>query len=52
MARAQTENARFKDMYDLEYFDFANYNLIVDSSYNSSEEIAKIVMEEAKSFII
>lgn len=50
MARAQTENARFKDMYDLEYFDFANYNLIVDSSYNSSEEIAKIVMEEAKKF--
>lgn len=49
-ARAQTENIRFKDMYDLEYFNFSNYNLIVDSSYNSSEEIAKIVMDEAKKF--
>lgn len=49
-ARAQTENIRFKDMYDLEYFDFSNYNLIVDSTYNTSEEIAKVVMDEAKKF--
>lgn len=48
--RAETENIRFKDMYDLEYFDFSNYNLIVDSTYNTSEEIAKVVIDEAKKF--
>ncbi len=37
-------------MYGLEYFNFKNYNLIVDSSYNSPEEIAHLIMEEAEKF--
>lgn len=49
-ARAETENERFKEMYGLEYFNFKNYNLIVDSSYNSPEEIAHLIMEEAEKF--
>lgn len=49
-ARAETENERFKEMYGLEYFDFKNYNLIIDSSYNGPEEIADIIMEEAEKF--
>lgn len=46
-ARAETENERFKDMYGLEYFNFGNYNLIIDSSYSDPVEIADIIMEEA-----
>lgn len=49
-ARAETENLRFKQMYQLEYFNFSNYNLIVDSTFNSSEEIAKIIVDEGKKF--
>ncbi len=49
-ARAETEDVRFREMYDLEYFNFNNYNLVIDSTYNSPEEIAKIIIEEAKKF--
>ena len=48
--RAKTENVRFKDMYNLECFDFNNYNLVIDSTYNKPEEIARVVIEEAKKF--
>jgi cytidylate kinase len=47
-ARAETENKRYKDMYDLEYFNFANYNLVIDSTYCSPEIAASIIMEESK----
>ena len=49
-ARAKTEVVRFKEMYQLEYVNFSNYNLIIDSTYNTPEEIAEIAMDEAKKF--
>ncbi|NMB44394.1 MAG: dephospho-CoA kinase [Clostridiales bacterium] len=49
-ARAETENIRFKEMYDLEYFNFKNYNLVIDSTYNKPEDIANVIIEEAKKF--
>lgn len=48
--RAETEDKRYQDMYKLNYFNFANYNLVIDSTYNTPEKIASIIMEEAKSF--
>lgn len=48
--RAQTENMRYKDMYNLEYFNFSNYNLVVESTYSSTELIASIIMKEAKEY--
>lgn len=49
-ARAATEDKRYQDMYQLSYFDFTNYNLVIDSTFNTPEKIASIIMEEAKSF--
>ena len=49
-ARAETENKRYKDMYNLNYFDFNNYDLVIDSTYCTSEKIASIIMEEAKKY--
>lgn len=49
-ARAETENKRFQDMYGLEYFDFSNYNLVIDSSYNQPEDIGEVIIEEARKF--
>lgn len=49
-ARAQTETKRYKDMYNLDYFNFNNYNLVIDSTYCTSEKIASIIMEEAKKY--
>lgn len=49
-ARAETENKRYKDMYNLNYFDFNNYNLVIDSTCCTSEKIASVIMEEAKKY--
>jgi cytidylate kinase len=48
--RAKTESIRYKDIYNLNYMDFSNYNLIIDSTYCDPDTIAEIVMEEAKEF--
>lgn len=49
-ARAATEDERYKEMYKLEYFNYLNYNLIIDSTYCTPERIASVIMKEAKDF--
>lgn len=49
-ARAATEDKRYQDMYQLSYFDFTNYNLVIDSTFNRPEKIASLIMEEAGRF--
>jgi len=46
-ARAATEDKRYKDIYNLEYFNFSNYNLVIDSTFCTPEKIASIIMSEA-----
>lgn len=48
--RAKTEKIRYKDIYNLNYMDFSNYNLIIDATYCYPDIIADIVMEEAKEY--
>lgn len=49
-ARAETEDKRYKDMYNLDYFNFSNYNLVIDSTCCTPEKISSIIMKEAKNF--
>jgi len=46
-ARAATEDKRYKEIYNLEYFNFSNYNLVIDSTCCTPEKIASIIMSEA-----
>jgi len=48
--RAATECVRYKDIYNLNYMDFNNYDLIIDSTYNTPEKIAEIILREAKAY--
>ncbi|MDF2484285.1 MAG: hypothetical protein K0R46_453 [Herbinix sp.] len=48
--RAATEKVRYKDIYNLNYMDFTNYNLIIDSTYCTQDKIAEIVLKEAKAY--
>lgn len=48
--RAQTEDVRYKDIYGLEYFNFNNYNLILDSTYCTPDALAKLLMAEAAAY--
>lgn len=48
--RANTEKIRYKDIYNLNYMDFSNYNLIIDGTYCDPDTIADIIMEQAKEY--
>ena len=48
--RAATEMVRYKDIYNLNYMDFSNYNLIIDSTYCTPDRIAEIVLREARAY--
>jgi len=48
--RAATERIRYKDIYNLNYMDFSNYNLIIDSTYCTPDKIAEIIVKEAKKY--
>lgn len=46
--RAATEDRRYRDIYGIEYFNYSNYNLVLDSSNCTPEILARILVEEAK----
>jgi cytidylate kinase len=48
--RAATEMVRYKDIYNLNYMDFSNYNLIIDSTYCTPDKIVEIILKEAKAY--
>ena len=45
--RAATEDRRYKEIYGIEYFNYANYNLVLDSSDCAPNVLAKILVQEA-----
>lgn len=50
--RAATEKVRYKEIYNLDYMDFSNYNLVIDSTYCLPDKIAEIILQEAKKYEI
>lgn len=48
--RAATERVRYKDIYNLNYMDFSNYNLIIDSTDCTPDKITEIIVKEANEF--
>jgi cytidylate kinase len=48
--RAATERVRYKNIYNLNYMDFSNYNLVIDSTYCPPDKIVEIILKEAKEF--
>lgn len=45
--RAQNEDRRYEELYGIHYFDFNNYNLILDSSFAPPELVSQVVFSEA-----
>lgn len=48
--RAATEKVRYKEIYNLNYMDFSNYDLIIDSTYCLPDKIAEVILAEAKAY--
>ena len=45
IARSREEQSRFMSMYGVDYYDFKNHNLIVDSTHRTPEEIEGIIWD-------
>ena len=48
--RSKLENRRFIDIYNVDYFDYNNYNLILDSTYVTADELAEIAYEKFQNY--
>ena len=50
LERAKTEDKRYKDIYGIDYFNYGNYNLVLDSSDCEPELLAKLLIDEANKY--
>ncbi|MBE5968093.1 MAG: hypothetical protein E7255_14220 [Lachnospiraceae bacterium] len=48
--RAATERVRYQEIYQVNYMDYSNYNLVIDSTYCTPDRIAEIILQEAKEY--
>lgn len=49
--RSTVEQARFKQIYGVDYYDFNNYDLIVDTTARTPEQIIDIIMNAYDSYV-
>ncbi len=49
--RANTEDMRYKNLYQINYFDFNNYNLVLDSTNCTPEFLAERILAEHDAFV-
>ena len=43
--RSRIERARFQELYGVDYYDKNNFNLVVDTSSRSPDEVVRLIME-------
>ncbi|MDF2538075.1 MAG: hypothetical protein K0S76_1096 [Herbinix sp.] len=48
--RAATEKVRYKDIYNLNYMDFSNYDLVIDATFSPPDKIAEVILAEARKY--
>lgn len=48
--RAHTEDERYKEIYDIDYFKLGNYNLVLDSTFTRPELLADVIISEKKDY--
>ena len=48
--RAETEDTRYKELYNIEYFNYSNYNLVLDSTDCAPDILAMILKDEAEAY--
>ena len=50
IARSVEENKRFKDIYGVDNFNYINYDIIIDSTSATPEQIAEAIVTEAEKY--
>ena len=49
--RSRVEQARFMQIYGVDYYDFNNFDLIVDTTHRTPEEILEIIMAAYNAYV-
>ena len=49
--RSKVEQARFMQLYGVDYYDYNNYNLVVDSSNRTPDEIVALIWEGFNAYV-
>ena len=49
--RSMVERSRFIDIYGVDYYDYNNFNIIVDTTNRSPEEIVDAIMENYEAYV-
>jgi cytidylate kinase len=49
--RSRVEQARFQYLYGVDYYDYKNFDLVVDSSHRTPDEVTAIVWEHCNAFL-
>lgn len=48
--RQKLETVRYKEIYDIDYYDMSNYNLVIESTDASPQEIANEILDKMKAY--
>lgn len=48
--RQEMESVRFKEIYDIDYYDMSNYNLVIESTNAAPAEIAAEILEKLEEY--
>lgn len=51
LKRSQVENLRFQDIYHIDNLDYANYNLIIDTTWETPERIAEEICRGLETYL-
>lgn len=51
LKRSEVENLRFKDIYHIDNLDYANYNLIIDTTWETPERIAEEICRGLQTYL-
>ena len=46
ISRQKLETVRYKEIYDIDYYDMSNYNLVIESTSASPDEIAQEILDK------
>lgn len=50
ISRQKLETVRYKEIYGIDYYDMSNYNLVIESTNASPEEIAQEILDQMEAY--
>ncbi len=49
--RSKIERARFKDIYGVDYYDYNNFNIVIDTTCKTPDEVVAIIVENHTKYL-